>query len=57
MPKFEKKYKEKQKESKVEATLEDQFGSECVIAAISSRPRQYGHANGYIFESKNSNST
>ena len=57
MPKFEKKYKEKQKESKVEATLEDQFSSESVITAISSRPRQYGYANGYIFESKNSNST
>jgi len=50
--KCEKKYKERQKESKVEAALEDQFGSGRVIAAISSRPGQCGRADGYILEGK-----
>merc|ERR1712045_96637 len=50
--KCEKKYKERQKESKVEAALEDQFGSRRVIASISSRPGQCGRADGYILEGK-----
>jgi small subunit ribosomal protein S8e len=50
--KTDKKYKERQKESKVETALEEQFGSGRVLASISSRPGQCGRADGYILEGK-----
>ena len=50
--KTEKKYKERQKEAKVDPVLEDQFASGRVIAAISSRPGQCGRSDGYILEGK-----
>merc|ERR1711988_120097 len=50
--KCEKKYKERQKESKVEPALADQFMTGRVLAAISSRPGQCGKADGYILEGK-----
>merc|ERR1712038_506480 len=50
--KTDKKYKERQKESKVEPALEDEFASGRVIAAISSRPGQCGRSDGYILEGK-----
>merc|ERR1712209_180613 len=50
--KTEKKFKERQKEAKVEAGLEDEFASGRVLAAISSRPGQCGRSDGYILEGK-----
>merc|ERR1711877_77643 len=50
--KTEKKYKERQKDSKVEQGLTDQFMGGRVLAAISSRPGQCGRADGYILEGK-----
>jgi len=50
--KTEKKFKERQKEAKVEAVLEDEFASGRVLASISSRPGQCGRSDGYILEGK-----
>merc|ERR1711972_69997 len=50
--KTEKKFKERQKEAKVEPVLEDEFASGRVLAAISSRPGQCGRSDGYILEGK-----
>jgi len=47
-----KKYSERQKESKVEAALLDQFTSGRVLASISARPGQCGRADGYVLEGK-----
>jgi len=46
------KYAERQKESKVETALLDQFTSGRVLASISSRPGQCGRADGYVLEGK-----
>merc|ERR1712001_168814 len=50
--KSEKKYKERQKDAKVEQGLTDQFMGGRVLASISSRPGQCGRADGYILEGK-----
>merc|ERR1711902_44007 len=50
--KTEKKYKERQKDAKVEQALTDQFMGGRVLASISSRPGQCGRADGYILEGK-----
>lgn len=50
--KTEKKFKERQKEAKVETVLEDEFASGRVLASISSRPGQCGRSDGYILEGK-----
>jgi len=50
--KTEKKYKERQKDAKVEQGLTDQFMGGRVLASISSRPGQCGRADGYILEGK-----
>merc|ERR1712126_627821 len=50
--KTEKKYKERQKEAKVEQALQDQFMTGRVLAAISSRPGQCGRSDGYVLEGK-----
>merc|ERR1712183_431605 len=50
--KTEKKYKERQKESKVDQGLLDQFMTGRVLASISSRPGQCGRADGYVLEGK-----
>merc|ERR1712183_669232 len=50
--KTEKKFKERQKEAKVEPVLEDEFASGRVLASISSRPGQCGRSDGYILEGK-----
>merc|ERR1711974_221542 len=50
--KKQKKFKERQKEAKVEAGLEDEFASGRVLASISSRPGQCGRSDGYILEGK-----
>ena len=47
-----KKYAERQKESKVEQALVDQFMTGRVLAAISSRPGQCGRSDGYVLEGK-----
>merc|ERR1711935_1059985 len=43
---------ERQKESKVEAALLDQFMTGRVLASISSRPGQCGRSDGYVLEGK-----
>jgi len=50
--KTEKKFKERQKEAKVESALEDEFATGRVLASISSRPGQCGRSDGYILEGK-----
>ena len=50
--KAEKKYKERQKDGKVEQALQDQFMTGRVLASISSRPGQCGRADGYVLEGK-----
>merc|ERR1711971_360886 len=50
--KTEKKFKERQKEAKVETALEDEFATGRVLASISSRPVQCGRSDGYILEGK-----
>ena len=47
-----KKYAERQKESKVEQALLDQWMTGRVLASISSRPGQCGRSDGYILEGK-----
>ncbi|KAK6620684.1 40S ribosomal protein [Polyplax serrata] len=47
-----KKYKLRQKNSKVEPALEEQFQTSRLLACISSRPGQCGRADGYILEGK-----
>merc|ERR1712233_117500 len=47
-----KKYAERQKESKVEQGLLDQFMTGRVLASISARPGQCGRSDGYILEGK-----
>merc|ERR1711951_170462 len=47
-----KKYAERQKESKVEQGLTDQFMTGRVLASISSRPGQCGRSDGYVLEGK-----
>merc|ERR1712019_60620 len=54
--KTEKKYKERQRDAKVEQGLTDQFMTGRVLAAISSRPGQCGRSDGYVLE-RSSNST
>jgi len=46
------KYTERQKESKVEQALLDQFMTGRVLASISSRPGQCGRSDGYVLEGK-----
>jgi small subunit ribosomal protein S8e len=46
------KYKLRQKASKVDPALEEQFQSCRLMACISSRPGQVGRADGYILEGK-----
>jgi len=46
------KYTERQKESKVETALLDQFMTGRVLASISSRPGQCGRSDGYVLEGK-----
>merc|ERR1712004_70833 len=48
----EKKYKERQKDAKVEQGLTDQFMTGRVLASISSRPGQCGRSDGYVLEGK-----
>ncbi|KAK2721376.1 small ribosomal subunit protein eS8-like [Artemia franciscana] len=50
--KAEKKYKLRQRTSKVEPALEEQFATGRLLAAISSRPGQCGRSDGYILEGK-----
>merc|ERR1711930_41047 len=50
--KAEKKYKERQKDAKVEQGLTDQFMTGRVLASISSRPGQCGRSDGYVLEGK-----
>ncbi|CAG7724150.1 unnamed protein product [Allacma fusca] len=50
--KVEKRLKIRQKTSKVEPALEEQFQTGRVLACISSRPGQVGRADGYILEGK-----
>merc|ERR1712112_407140 len=50
--KTEKKYKERQRDAKVEQGLTDQFMTGRVLAAISSRPGQCGRSDGYVLEGK-----
>jgi len=50
--KAEKKYKERQKDGKVEQALQDQFMTGRVLASISSRPGQCGRSDGYVLEGK-----
>merc|ERR1712106_22975 len=50
--KTDKKYKERQKESKVEQALLGQFMTGRVLASISSRPGQCGRSAGYVLEGK-----
>merc|ERR1712215_477057 len=50
--KTQKKYEERKKTHQVEAALEEQFGAGRLLAAISSRPGQSGHSDGYILEGK-----
>merc|ERR1712096_122244 len=47
-----KKTEERQKESKVEQALLDQFMTGRVLASISSRPGQCGRSDGYVLEGK-----
>merc|ERR1712126_322869 len=47
-----KKYAERQRESRVEQALVDQFMTGRVLAAISSRPGQCGRSDGYVLEGK-----
>merc|ERR1712013_91709 len=46
------KYTERQKESKFEQALLDQFMTGRVLASISSRPGQCGRSDGYVLEGK-----
>jgi len=46
------KYTERQKESKVEQALLDQFMTGRVLCSISSRPGQCGRSDGYVLEGK-----
>merc|ERR1711973_252453 len=50
--KTQRKYKERQREAKIEQGLNDQFATGRVLAAISSRPGQCGRSDGYILEGK-----
>ncbi|XP_023320744.1 40S ribosomal protein S8-like [Eurytemora carolleeae] len=50
--KTDKKYKERQKDAKVDQALNDQFLTGRVLAAISSRPGQCGRSDGYVLEGK-----
>merc|ERR1712038_32479 len=50
--KTDKKYKERQKEAKVEQALQDQFMTGRVLASISSRPGQCGRSDEYVLEGK-----
>merc|ERR1712221_48940 len=50
--KTDRKYKERQKEAKVEQALQDQFLTGRVLASISSRPGQCGRSDGYVLEGK-----
>ncbi|XP_069105996.1 small ribosomal subunit protein eS8-like [Argopecten irradians] len=50
--KLVKKYKERQKISKVDTALEEEFSSGRVLAKIASRPGQCGRCDGYILEGK-----
>ncbi|XP_027081231.1 40S ribosomal protein S8-like [Coffea eugenioides] len=46
------KIEKRQKERKLDAHIEEQFGSGRLLACISSRPGQCGRADGYILEGK-----
>merc|ERR1711931_447097 len=50
--KTQKKYDDRQKTSKVEQGLEEQFMTGRALACISSRPGQCGRCDGYILEGK-----
>merc|ERR1712198_143974 len=50
--KAQKKYDERKKTAKVDAALEEQFGTGRVLACIASRPGQSGRCDGYILEGK-----
>lgn len=45
-----KRYETRQKDRKLDPELEEQFGNQRLLAAISSRPGQSGRADGYILE-------
>uniref|UniRef100_A0A182NFH1 40S ribosomal protein S8 n=1 Tax=Anopheles dirus TaxID=7168 RepID=A0A182NFH1_9DIPT len=46
------KYAKRQKTSKIDPAVEEQFNSGRLLACISSRPGQVGRADGYILEGK-----
>uniref|UniRef100_A0A182QNI8 40S ribosomal protein S8 n=1 Tax=Anopheles farauti TaxID=69004 RepID=A0A182QNI8_9DIPT len=46
------KYTKRQKVSKIDPAVEEQFNSGRLLACISSRPGQVGRADGYILEGK-----
>ncbi|KAF7281383.1 hypothetical protein GWI33_004862 [Rhynchophorus ferrugineus] len=50
--KVQKKYDTRQKTSKVEPAIEEQFHTGRLLACISSRPGQCGRSDGYILEGK-----
>ncbi|XP_017782882.1 PREDICTED: 40S ribosomal protein S8 [Nicrophorus vespilloides] len=50
--KVQKKYEVRQKTSKVETALEEQFMTGRMLACLSSRPGQCGRADGYVLEGK-----
>lgn len=49
---IEKKLETRQKDSKLDPLVEQQFGAGRLYACISSRPGQSGRADGYILEGK-----
>merc|ERR1712231_18047 len=48
--KTDKKYKLRQRVAKIETSLDEQFLTGRLLAAVSSRPGQCGRADGYILE-------
>jgi len=50
--KTDKKYKLRQRVAKIETSLDEQFLTGRLLAAVSSRPGQCGRADGYILEGK-----
>ncbi|KAK0603758.1 hypothetical protein LWI29_008362 [Acer saccharum] len=49
---LQRKTEKHQKDHKLDAHIEEQFGGGCLLSCISSRPGQCGHADGYILEGK-----
>ncbi|XP_018821663.1 40S ribosomal protein S8-like [Juglans regia] len=48
----QRKMEKRQQNHKLDAHIEEQFGSGRLLACISSRPGQCGRADGYILEGK-----